>query len=77
MRVYVEGRDNPNKDLANKERILPAMVEGETLDCSTLESESHSTKPPARFTEASLVKALEENGHHVHQPKNGESHILQ
>ena len=62
MRVYVEGRDNPNKDLANKERILPAMVEGETLDCSTLESESHSTKPPARFTEASLVKALEENG---------------
>ena len=62
MRVYVEGRDNPNKDLANKERILPAMVEGETLDCNTLESESHSTKPPARFTEASLVKALEENG---------------
>ena len=62
MRVYVEGRDNPNKDLANKERILPPMVEGETLDCSTLESESHSTKPPARFTEASLVKALEENG---------------
>ena len=62
MRVYVEGRDNPNKDLANKERILPAMVEGETMDCNTLESESHSTKPPARFTEASLVKALEENG---------------
>ena len=62
MRIYVEGRDNPNKDLANKERILPPMVEGETLDCSTLESESHSTKPPARFTEASLVKALEENG---------------
>ena len=62
MRVYVEGSDNPNKDLANKERILPTMIEGETLDCSTLESESHSTKPPARFTEASLVKALEENG---------------
>ena len=62
MRVYVEGRDNPNKDLANKERILPAMVEGETLVCSALESESHSTKPPARFTEASLVKTLEENG---------------
>ena len=62
MRVYVEGRDNPNKDLANKERILPAMVEGETLVCSMLESESHSTKPPARFTEASLVKTLEENG---------------
>jgi len=62
MRVYVEGRDNPNKDLANKERVLPAMVEGETLVCSTLKSESHSTKPPARFTEASLVKTLEENG---------------
>jgi len=62
MQVYVEGRDNPNKDLANKERVLPAMVEGETLVCRTLESESHSTKPPARFTEASLVKTLEENG---------------
>ena len=62
MRVYVEGRDNPEKDLANKERILPALTDGETLNCQKLDSESHTTKPPARYTEASLVKALEENG---------------
>ena len=62
MRVYVEGRDNPDKDLANKERILPALEIGEKLNCKSLESELHNTKPPARFTEASLVKSLEENG---------------
>ena len=62
MRVYVEGRDNPDADLANKERILPSMVKGESLDCSSLSAESHSTKPPARFTEASLVKELEAKG---------------
>ncbi len=62
MRVYVEGRDNPDKDLANKERILPSMEEGEKLMFQDLESDSHTTKPPARYTEASLVKGLEENG---------------
>ena len=62
MRVYVEGRDNPDKDLANKEKILPALDVGEKLNCKSLESESHNTKPPARFTEASLVKSLEKNG---------------
>jgi len=62
MKVYVEGIDNPNKDLANKERILPNLEIKETLMCETVAPDSHSTKPPARFTEASLVKALEENG---------------
>ena len=62
MRVYVEGRDNPEADLANKERILPALAEGDLLTCTELESQSHTTKPPARFTEASLVKNLETNG---------------
>ncbi len=62
MRVYVEGSDNPEQDLANKERILPAMEKGESLTCSDLHSETHTTKPPARYTEASLVKTLEENG---------------
>ena len=62
MRVYVEGRDNPNKDLANKETILPKLLEKENLDCQNLESDRHNTKPPARYTEASLVKALENNG---------------
>ena len=62
MKVYVEGKDNPNKDLANKERILPTLEIEEKLSCKTLNPDSHSTKPPARFTEASLVKTLEENG---------------
>ena len=62
MKVYVEGLDNPNKDLANKERILPNLEIKEVLHCKTVAPDSHSTKPPARFTEASLVKALEENG---------------
>ena len=62
MKVYVEGKDNPNKNLANKERILPTLEIEEKLSCKTLDPDSHSTKPPARFTEASLVKTLEENG---------------
>ena len=62
MRVYVEGRDNPNRDLANKERLLPELKLGEKLNCNNLQPEHHSTKPPARYTEASLVKSLEENG---------------
>jgi len=62
MRAYVEGRDNPEKDLENKERVLPPMKKGEELNCTSLHSEEHNTKPPARYTEASLVKSLEENG---------------
>ena len=62
MKVYVESQDNKDKDLENKERILPNLKEGELLNCQSIDTESHETKPPARFTEASLVKALEENG---------------
>ena len=62
MRVYVEGQDNPELDLANKERVLPNLSIGDNLTCEKLEFLSHTTKPPARFTEASLVKNLELNG---------------
>ncbi len=62
MRAYVEGRDNPDKDLANKEKTLPLLQLGDILTCNKLEPEIHNTKPPARFTEASLIKSLEENG---------------
>ena len=62
MRIYVEGHDNPDKGLANKETILPELFEKEYLDCKNIDSDRHDTKPPARFTEASLVKALENNG---------------
>ncbi len=62
MKAYVEGRDNPDGGLANKERILPDLKINEKLLCLSLNSEPHNTKPPARYREASLVKALEENG---------------
>ncbi len=58
--AYEEGRDEPTGDA--EERVLPALHEGDELTATALEPEGHSTTPPARYTEASLVKALEERG---------------
>jgi DNA topoisomerase I len=60
QRVYVEGADEPEDD--QRERRLPQLAPGDALACEALEAKGHSTQPPARFTEASLVKALEEMG---------------
>ncbi|MEX2463971.1 MAG: type I DNA topoisomerase, partial [Balneolaceae bacterium] len=62
FRAYVEGSDDPEAALENQEIFLPEMKEGETIDLHELESISHETKPPARFTEATLVKELEKRG---------------
>jgi DNA topoisomerase-1 len=62
LRVYVEGSDDPEADLAEQETLLPAMEKGDPLTCRNLEAKEHRTQPPARFTEASLVKELEANG---------------
>jgi len=62
LRAYVEGTDDPDSALEDKEVLLPEMKEGETLPLQALKSESHETKPPARFTEATLVRALEKAG---------------
>ena len=62
LRVYVEGSDDPEAALDDKEVILPKMEEGQSLKCAELEKLSHETKPPARFTEASLVQRLEKEG---------------
>ena len=62
LRAYVEGSDDPEADLAEKDRILPSVVVGEPVSCRELESKSHTTQPPARFSEASLTRALEELG---------------
>ncbi len=62
MRAYVEGSDDPNAALEDQERILPAMREGDAARSLEMEAAGHTTQPPARFTEASLVKELEERG---------------
>src|SRR5205807_4372842 len=62
MRAYVEGSDDPDAALEDQEVRLPQLTEGTALDASDLEPKGHQTQPPARYTEASLVKALEELG---------------
>ena len=74
-RVYVEGKDddatapeaaaNGRPAPAGKSKVrvaLPELAQGEALDCRSLDPKQHFTEPPPRFTEASLVKALEDNG---------------
>ncbi len=62
LRAYVEGSDDPEAELADQERLLPAVREGQQLGCEGLEVKGHTTQPPARYTEASLVQALEQRG---------------
>ena len=62
LRAYVEGSDDPDAQLEDREVRLPALTVGDPLTALTLEADGHSTQPPARYTEASLVKALEDMG---------------
>ena len=62
LRAYVEGEDDPEAELADREVHLPPMDEGDPVSVDDLEPGSHATQPPARYTEASLVKAMEELG---------------
>jgi DNA topoisomerase-1 len=59
MKLYIEGTDEAEED---KEGTLPLLAEGESLKREKLLPEQHFTQPPPRYTEASLVKTLEENG---------------
>jgi DNA topoisomerase-1 len=58
--VYQEGIDDSEQD--EQDRILPAVIEGDRLTLQSVVSEQHFTEPPPRYSEATLVKALEEYG---------------
>jgi DNA topoisomerase-1 len=60
LKAYESGRDEPSEE--DEERRLPALTVGQGLQASSLEPQGHDTTPPARYTEASLVKALEDRG---------------
>ena len=62
LRAYVEGSDDPDAELEDREVRLPPLTAGDRLSVVSLEPEGHTTQPPARYTEASLVKAMEEMG---------------
>jgi DNA topoisomerase-1 len=62
LRAYVEGSDDPQAELADKETLLPAVLTNDSVACLHLEGKSHTTQPPARFSEAALTKTLEEMG---------------
>ncbi|GAA1998854.1 type I DNA topoisomerase [Catenulispora subtropica] len=60
LKAYVEGTDDPDAALDDSEQRLPAVSEGDALTTTKMTADGHSTKPPARFTEASLIKEMEE-----------------
>ncbi|GAA3894041.1 type I DNA topoisomerase [Streptomyces lacrimifluminis] len=60
LKAYVEGADDPNAELDDRESRLPQVNEGDALSAEEITVDGHATKPPARYTEASLVKELEE-----------------
>jgi DNA topoisomerase-1 len=62
LRVYVEGSDDPEAALEDKEVLLPVLKKGDSIKAVTINPLQHETKPPARYTEASIVQALEKEG---------------
>ena len=62
LRAYVEGSDDPEASKDDQESPLPVLKEGQVIPLEKIEAKGHTTTPPARYTEASLVKKLEELG---------------
>jgi DNA topoisomerase-1 len=61
-RAYIEGADDPQAEREDAESRIPPLSEGDAIHCNALAAGGHTTQPPARYTEASLVKELEERG---------------
>ena len=61
-RAYVEGTDDPEAELADQERLLPDLREGEVANVASAEAKGHDTQPPDRYSEATLIKKLEDLG---------------
>lgn len=62
MKAYTEGKDYPEEELEEMEKILPEIEKGDVLEVQKIAPNQHFTKPPPRYTEASLVKKLESEG---------------
>ncbi|MEX2640788.1 MAG: type I DNA topoisomerase [Balneolales bacterium] len=62
FRAYVEGSDDPEAQIEDQEKPLPDLKENDGVDCREINALAHETKPPARYTEATLVKQLEKEG---------------
>ena len=62
FRAYVEGSDDPEAALEDQENPLPSFKVGDSTDLNELKAIGHETKPPARYTEATLVRELEKQG---------------
>jgi DNA topoisomerase-1 len=62
LRAYVEGSDDPQAELEDKEVRLPDLAQGEPVACAALEPADHFTQSPSRYTEAGLVQELEARG---------------
>jgi len=61
-RVYLEGVDDPDAERDAMERRLPRLTEGMEVEQRAVDAQAHHTKPPARYTDATLIKKLEEQG---------------
>lgn len=62
FRAYVEGSDDPEAALEDRDQPLPSLKKGDRPRCLQVEPQRHETRPPARYTEATLVKTLEQEG---------------
>ena len=61
-RAYVEGTDDPEAELADQERLLPPLTEGDDVAITQAKAKGHETQPPDRYSEATLIKKLEDLG---------------